>query len=60
MLVQNKVVGCSVQLFVTEARGLLILNLVDRVTDRLPVLAGLVASHVAVSHFLAVDLELEP
>lgn len=60
VLVQNQVVGCAVELLVGETTSLLVLNFVDGVTDCLPVLGSLVASHVSFTHFLSVNLELNP
>jgi hypothetical protein len=58
MFVKHQVVGSAVQLLIGKAASLLVLDFEDGVSDGLPVLAGLVACHVAVSHFLTVHLKL--
>lgn len=58
VLVKDQAVRRAVELLIAETAGLLVINLVDRVLNCLPVLLCLGALHVCVAHFVAVDEEL--
>ena len=58
MLVEYQIVGSAVEFLVREAARLLVLDFKDGIADGLPVLTGLITSHVAVPHFLTVHLKL--
>ena len=58
VLVEDQVVGSAVEFFVAEGTGLFVVDLVDRILDRLPVLLGLGALHVGVAHLIPVNQKL--
>mmetsp|Transcript_14926 Transcript_14926/g.18773 ORF Transcript_14926/g.18773 Transcript_14926/m.18773 type:complete len:278 (+) Transcript_14926:1471-2304(+) len=58
VLVEHQVVGSAVKLLVAERACLLVVDLIDRVLDRLPVLLRLVSLHVCVAHFVSVNQKL--
>ena len=58
MLVEDQTVGRAVELLIRERTGLLVVNLVDGVLDRLPVLLGLRSLHVCIAHFVSVNQKL--
>ena len=58
MLVQDKIVCRAVQLFVAERARLLVIDLVDGVLDRLPVLLRLRSLHVRIAHLVAINQKL--
>lgn len=58
VLVENEAVGRAVELLVRETARLLVVDLVDRVLDRFPVLLRLRALHVCVAHLVTVNQKL--
>lgn len=58
MLVKNEVVSGAVQFFVTERAGLLVVDLIDRILDSLPMLLSLGALHIGIAHLVAIDQKL--
>ena len=58
MFVEHKTVGRAVELLVRQAARLLIVNLVDGVLDRFPVLLSLGALHISIAHFVPINQEL--
>lgn len=60
VLMQNQVVSGAVKFLITKWRGLLILYLVDSISDSLPVLICKISSHTStVSSLFSVNLEFE-
>lgn len=58
VLVEDEVVGSAVKLLIGERTRLLVVNLVDGVLDRLPVLLGLGTLHVGVAHLVPINQKL--
>ena len=58
MLVQHKIVGRAVEFFVAQRAGLLVVDLKDRILNGLPVLLGLRALHIGITHLIAINQKL--
>lgn len=58
MLMENKIVRRAVQFFVAKRASLLIVDLVDGILDRLPVLLSLGTLHVGIAHLVAINQKL--
>ena len=58
VLVKHQAVGRAVELLVGQATRLLVVDLIDGVLDRLPVLLCLGALHVCIPHLVPVNQKL--
>ena len=58
VLMEDQGVGRTVKFLVTKTTGLLVVDLVDRILDGLPVLLSLRALHVGIAHATAVNQKL--